>query len=181
LQLSFHEANSTANAIYVHKSSNQASYVILLLEVISLAVHRLPSVSRELLQLARINSLQLRATQTSNHTSDSASQRIKRPKENVWLGLSRELVDEATEVVAFEESSGVVYTTGEVGDVDAYERVGCAGVAEIKVSMEKWRQREMSGCTYPPMSRNLGCNSAALTASARKYVVSYGYSRARRY
>jgi hypothetical protein len=86
--------------------------------------------------------------------------------------LSRELVDEAAEIVAFEKSSGVIYTAGEVGDVDAYERVGCAGVAEIEVSLERWRKRQCGGCTYPPMSKNLGCRSAALTASARKYVVS---------
>jgi hypothetical protein len=84
--LSLHKANSAAdvpgymghNVIY-HFNQTQKD--------IRLTIHGLLSVTRELLQLALIDSLQLRASQTTDRTPNSTGERIERSKKNVRLSL----------------------------------------------------------------------------------------------
>lgn len=100
-----------------------------MLSLPALTIHWLLAVARELLQLLRINSLQLRAAEGTNDTTDSIGELGQGPEEDIRLGLGRELVDEAAQVVALEEVGRVKETTSEVGNVNASERVSLAEVA----------------------------------------------------
>lgn len=94
-----------------------------------LTIHRLPRVPRQLLQLTRINRLQLRTTQPPNNTPHRTCKRIERPEQDIRLRLRSELVHVAREVITLRQCCGVEDAAGEVGDVDAGEGVGGAGVA----------------------------------------------------
>jgi hypothetical protein len=94
-----------------------------------LSIHWLLLVSRKRLQLLHIDTLQLRAVKASNHLANGTQERIKRVQKNVRLSLSSKLVDEASKVVALCECLRIEDASSEVGNVDAGEGVGCAGVS----------------------------------------------------
>jgi hypothetical protein len=50
-----------------------------------LTVHWLSGVTRELLEVLLVDSLQLRAAQATNQVADSACQLVKRAEEDIWL------------------------------------------------------------------------------------------------
>lgn len=86
-------------------------------------------VSREHLQLSIINVLQLRAAQNAQDTSQGRVDRVEHAKRDIGLSLGGKLVGEASCIVALGQVCGIVDASCEIGNVDAGERVGCAGVS----------------------------------------------------
>lgn len=74
----------------------------------TLTVHRLLRVTWELLEQLRIRSLELRASEFTNNPTNGARQLVQCAKEDVRLGLGRQLIDVAGKVVALEQRSAVV-------------------------------------------------------------------------
>lgn len=94
----------------------------------NLSVNLLLVVTRQLLELRLVDSLQLRAAQLADETTNSACECVEWAEKDVWLGLSGDLVDEAAKVVALKQSLRVEDTTSQVTNVNTGEGVGCASV-----------------------------------------------------
>lgn len=93
--------------------------------------------------------LQLRAAQNTQDTSQRRVDRVEHAERDIRFRLSSELVCEASCIVALEQVCGIVDASAEVGDVDAGEGVGRAGVStnveELGLEMCQQMCHESSG------------------------------------
>ena len=94
------------------------------------------SIPRKLVKHSLVKLLQLRTPQVGYPPRNRIRDLIDRPGDIANQTLEKirgkqhcRLVAEAREVVSLKEGLSIVDTAGEIGDVDACETVGCAGVA----------------------------------------------------
>lgn len=90
--------------MYRYSYSHIAAKDDFLTPMLCLTVDWLLGVAWVFLQNLLIDSLQLRAAQLSDDSSDSVSKLGERTEKNVWLRLGRELVNETAKIIALEKS-----------------------------------------------------------------------------
>lgn len=73
--------------------------------------------------------LQLRAAQNAQNTTQRRVYSVEHAERNIRFGLSSSLVCEASCIVTLGQGCSVEHASGKVGDIDASEAVGCAGVS----------------------------------------------------